>query len=283
MPKYLDTGYITDTAQMPIKKGTLDFLQTASSDSIADSIKANIGGSYNILTPYVLWGCVNSGSGSSFVISAGAIFYLGVVYEVDAVSFTATGGNTAVCSIITTQYTTDADPVTFTDLSTHNVHNIIKIQILSGASGSGIFDFSALNRNVFLPYVQSLLQSEIDAINAGWTIRNNNADISVSGSSATVISSYMKYKIIGKTMFLHLQILVNNVTGITIIIPNSQNANIGFQTYFHTPIFNDVTGHLLNGYTFIDPATPNNINVIADGVSFPITTLVSGSFTFEIA
>ena len=283
MPKYLDPQFITDAAQMPIKKGTLQFLQDAHTDSLADSIKAQIGSSYNLSTPYVLWGCVNSGSGSSYSISAGAIFYFGGVYEVDPVSFTASSGHTAVCNFVTTQYTVDADPVTFTDFSSHNVHNIVKIKVQDGASGSGIFDFSTLNRSVFLPYVQSLLQSEIDAIESAWVVRNNNTDISVSGSGATVISSYMKYKIIGKTMFLHVQVLVSSATGITILIPASKNANIGFQTYFHTPIFNNTTGHLVNGYTFIDPATPNNINVIADGVSIPTTTLVSGAFTFEIA
>jgi len=144
MARILDISPITDAAQMPIKKGTLQFLEDAHKISLNQALLGQVGDSYNGLNCYVLWGCVNTGSFPNYDISAGAVWYLGEVYEVDATTFTITGGNVAVATVVTTQYTTYADPVTFTDASTHNVHNIRKVSIGAAASGSGIADFSDL-------------------------------------------------------------------------------------------------------------------------------------------
>lgn len=48
---------------------------------------------------YIICGCVNSGSGSNYVISEGAIFGNNKMYIVDATSFTAAVGQTAVGKI----------------------------------------------------------------------------------------------------------------------------------------------------------------------------------------
>ena len=141
--KILDITPISDTAQMPLKKGTLQFLQDAHKETLGATITGLIGNTYNASTLYVLNGCTNTGSGSVYAIAAGAVFYNGEVYLVDAANFTASSGNTAVLSQVTSQYTTFADPVTFTDSTTHNVHNIRKMQISQGASGSGISDYSS--------------------------------------------------------------------------------------------------------------------------------------------
>jgi hypothetical protein len=148
--KILDISPISDTSQMPIIKGTLQFLQDAHKETIANTVIGMIGSGYDTSTAYILWGCVNSGSGNNFNISAGAVFFNGEVFAVDAAVFTKTSGQAAISNIVTSQYTTNADPVTFSDGTVANVHNIRKIIITAGTSGSGSApDYIYFNRPPF--------------------------------------------------------------------------------------------------------------------------------------
>jgi len=139
--KKLNVTPISDSAQMPLKKGTLQFLQDANLEVVAATMKALIGVLYNPDTVYVMFGCKNTGTDPNYIISAGAVFYQGEIFLVDAISF-STSGNTAIFQIITTQYGTFADPVTFTDSTVHNVHDIRKVQVIAGTTGTGIADYS---------------------------------------------------------------------------------------------------------------------------------------------
>lgn len=151
--KILDVTPITSSAQMPIKKGTLQFLQDAYKEVINAILRGTIGGSYSASTYYILHGCVNSGVGSNYVISAGAIFFNGEIYLVDAVTFTTTGGQVPVMNIVTTQYTTNADPVTFTNGVAYDVHDIRKIAISAGtASGN---QYGVNSNNIFVNFANS--------------------------------------------------------------------------------------------------------------------------------
>ena len=140
--KILDVSSVTDSAQIKIKKGTLQFLQDANYEAFASVVKAAIGPTYDPTKVYILHGVINTGTGSSYAISAGAVFYNGEIFQVDAVSFSTSGSQVAVFEIITSQYTSNADPVTFTDASVHNVHNIRKMRIYSATSGSTLANFS---------------------------------------------------------------------------------------------------------------------------------------------
>lgn len=140
--KILNVTPITDSKQLKIKKGTLQFLQDANYEAFQAVVRASIGSAYNPSLVYIMFGCVNSGTGNSYDITAGAVFYNGEIYLVDATSFIAAGSNVGVFQAITTQYTNNADPVTYTDSSVGNVHNIRKFQIVQGATGSGVSDFS---------------------------------------------------------------------------------------------------------------------------------------------
>jgi len=132
--KKLDVTPITDSAQFKLKKGTLQFLQDANAEVFAALILGLIGSTYDPAKVYVLYGCVNSGAGNNYIISAGAVFYNGEVFLVDAVSFSAAG--TAIFSIVTTHYGVNADPCTLSDTSVVNVHNIRKMAVGNGVSGA---------------------------------------------------------------------------------------------------------------------------------------------------
>lgn len=152
--KKLDVSSVTNSAQMKLKSGTLQFLQDANAEALAAICQGLIGSAYSASQVYILWGCVNSGSGTSYVISAGAVFYAGEIYLVDAATFTLSG-NVAIFSPITTQYQVNADPMTFSDSSVHNIHNIRKMRIIGGTTGTidylaakGILEFVPAQLNL---------------------------------------------------------------------------------------------------------------------------------------
>jgi hypothetical protein len=140
--KILDLSNITGAVSMPLKKGTIQFIQDAYFEALKSILIGLIGSSYNPTTVYVIYGLINTGTDPSYIISAGAVFYDGEIYLVDAISFTVTGTDTAIFTLDVSQYTTNADPVQFTDLSSHNVHNIRKFAIVAGGTGTGIADFT---------------------------------------------------------------------------------------------------------------------------------------------
>lgn len=146
--KKLDLSSVSLINAFPVKEGTLDFIALAYQESITAIGNNLLGGKLPANVGYVLYGCVNTGSGLNFIISAGAIYYNGEVYLVPAATFTAAGGQTAVGNIVITQYTTNADPVLFTDSVTRNVHNIRLIVFASAVSGSGACDLTALRQTV---------------------------------------------------------------------------------------------------------------------------------------
>lgn len=140
----LKTSDITTSVGMPIKSGTLQHIQSAYKEAIDSAVRSIVFGSlYDPNTGYILHGCVNSGAGNNFNISAGAVFVGGEVYQVDAATFTASSPNVAVGVITTTFFSgANADPVTFTDNTPRSVHEIRKIVFQEGLSGSGAFNFS---------------------------------------------------------------------------------------------------------------------------------------------
>lgn len=141
--KKVDLSAVTASNGLPQKSGILEHIQSAYQEAIAETVKSLVGSnSYNPAKAYVLNGVVNSGTGSNYIISAGAIFFNGEVYLVDAASFTITGSNVAVGAIATTYFSaTNADPVIFTDGVSRNIHQIRKIVMQPGLSGSGAADF----------------------------------------------------------------------------------------------------------------------------------------------
>lgn len=139
----LDVSAITAAIGLPVKSGTLSHVQLAYQEALGEIVKAITGYGYDPTKVYVLNGCVNSGSGSNYVISAGSVFFNGEVFLVDATSFTISGPNVAVGIKTLTYFTaTNADPVQFTDGATRTIHQIWKIVPQAGLSGSGAADYA---------------------------------------------------------------------------------------------------------------------------------------------
>lgn len=291
--KILSNTNITNTAQLPIKKGTIKFLQDAHKETVISLVKAMVGSSYNNYTPYVLFGCVDSGSGLSHNISEGAIVILDEIYQIDAVAFTSASGEVPILNFLVQQYTTDADPVTFTDLSVHNVHNIRKYEIVSGASGSGAFDFSTLVRPVFDIATETaravaredLLAASLIDIRSAWTEDNNNSYVTVYGGTVTnVTNTFLRYKQIGKTMMISFSFNCSNTTaptGFAILLPNS--AQYGGNQFVSVPCnLSDgvIPNHCRASLSFAD-RTHIQIYFAAGTLTNTFVTQVTGEITFD--
>lgn len=138
--KILNISDISSSNAMPVKSGTLQFLQDAHKETVAGLI-TNILPNPILGTVYIISGCVNSGTGSVYNISAGVIYYNGEIFNFDGISFTLTGLQKAYARIETTQYITNADPVQFTDGVNRNVHNIRKFVVENTITSSGLPEF----------------------------------------------------------------------------------------------------------------------------------------------
>lgn len=147
--KKILTSNISGTVAMPIKKGTIDHLQEAYQDclkAICRSIGTNddTGGSP---AADILYGLENTGSGSTYTISRGAIYTGGEIFLApNTASFTVSGGNTAVVCIVTSYRTgTDSDPVQHTDGNNYNVLAIRTVEVKAGTSSTAgyIGDYSS--------------------------------------------------------------------------------------------------------------------------------------------
>lgn len=185
--KILNISPITDSSLFPVKKGTLQFLQDAYKENFASLIQALIGPTYNSSVIYVLSGMTNTGTLPTYTVSAGAIFYNGEVFQFDAASFTASGSNVGVFSIIQTQYTTDADPVTFSDLTVRNIHNIRKMLLSQGASGSGLADFGQAYFLSFTIPAQVVITASGQAVASG-SYPNINIDVPTASTLSVCIA-----------------------------------------------------------------------------------------------
>jgi len=138
--KTLKTSNIPTGVTFQIKKGTFEFLQDSHKET-TQALLTNLIDEILADTVYVLSGCVNSGSGSNYISSSGYVYYNGEVYPVDAPTFTVASGEYAFANLLITQFTTYADPVSCSDATDRNIHNIRKIQIIS-SSGTGLPLFS---------------------------------------------------------------------------------------------------------------------------------------------
>ena len=138
----IKTSDITSSAAMPIKSGTLDLINNEF-DFLSDQLVQGLIGRDLGTEVWVLYGCYPTISGSSYSFTAGAVYYNNQIYAVPSTSFTLSGGQVPILQINTASITaTNADPVLFSDGNTYNVHLYKTVNIVAGASGGGIANYS---------------------------------------------------------------------------------------------------------------------------------------------
>lgn len=171
MSNILKTTDITSIAAMPIKKGTLDFLFNELADMRKVIIQTNAG---NTNTAYILYGLIPTISGTSYAFTEGYVYYDSKIYYVPAATITVSGSNIPVFKYNTTSYTTNADPVLFSDGNTYNVHEIHNATISADIAGSGFLDWANVR------YFNTTWQDAASGgrwINTEWRIYNGKLEI----------------------------------------------------------------------------------------------------------
>lgn len=122
---------VSPTSKQPFTANSLKFKQDYDAENYAALVKAFITqstGSYSLTVPYVISGCVLSGT---YNITAGEIFYGGSFYSVTALSTSVN----PIRLILATTYDVTADPLIFTDGVAKNVHEIYTYVSTDVASG----------------------------------------------------------------------------------------------------------------------------------------------------
>ncbi len=140
MARKFETAAIASTVKAPISKRSLTHINTAW-DELGEDIVKGLLGTYTTNDVIVLYGCVVTANipGTS-AVTAGAIFYNGRIYKVDANASISTPSNTLVWSIIETTIT--GDPATFSDGSAEDFHIIEKFRLTNAATGTGLADYN---------------------------------------------------------------------------------------------------------------------------------------------
>ena len=157
--RYIDTSLISDPSkQQPFKGPSLAFLQAQTIEGNTAFARSIMGDNlWNVCNNNTV-GCaiagLQSASGGS-VRGNGYIYFNGELYYCPGHTGLlsppyTTGSNVPVFTLVTTPDAV-ADPTTFTDYSTANVHNYKTLAITAGLTGSGLFDLSQLQYVYNLP------------------------------------------------------------------------------------------------------------------------------------
>ena len=210
--KKINTTPITTGSAMPFKSGSLQHLQSAYQEPLIDIVQTfearnDTEGFPNYTTPVIMYGCRRTGLG----VSQGVVAYGTELYRAQAVNITLGFGQVVVGTITTTYFTgTNADPVTFSDSTNNNVHEIREIVWSAGTSGSGDFDFDNClmwGRWVDVTYSASYLS----AATGNWTIPAGAANWQV------------RWKQVGRTVIIDFYVLnstlSSNTASITLSLP----------------------------------------------------------------
>ena len=143
------TTPIVDPVKAPFSKRSFTHLNTALDELGEDIVKGILSGNYTTNDLVILYGCVVTANipGTSSV-TAGAIYYNGRIYKVDANASISSPANTLVWSIATTYIS--GDPATFSDGSSSNFHKIEKFQLTNAGTGTGLADYNAATvKNIY--------------------------------------------------------------------------------------------------------------------------------------
>lgn len=260
--KKLKVSDITTGIGMPIKSGTLEHIQAAYQEALTAVARLGLTSYDGSSTVYILWGCDNTGSGSTYTISEGAVYYNGEIYLVPAASFTASGSNVAVGNVVTSYYTgTQADPVTFTDSTARYVHEIRRMVITAGASGSGVADFT------------NWVDFKHHAVDKAASL------VEINGHFNSMTTATLAYKRIGNLIFMNYYIAANissyNSTLLewTIDLPVAAVVDDEYQSPgapSSCDVHNVAQNHML---AYITAAAPSKLRFKATGTQTGVVTM----------
>jgi hypothetical protein len=209
MSDRLLTSAIATGRKLPLTGGRIDFLQD-NIETLTSSIAKGLIGSYTTNDVIILHGCTITGSDpGARTLTAGAIYYNGIIYQVDAASFTTTGSNIPLWTIVSTL----SDQATFTDGYTNDpgskVRRTQKFVLVAGpAGGSGVSGYvtdynSAIVKKIY---------GDVHAVGSSGEPAFQNSWVAISGTSLKF------YKTSSGRVFIS-GIIKNGTTGTVCTLP----------------------------------------------------------------
>jgi hypothetical protein len=186
---------------------------------------------------YILYGVEKTSlGGSNYSYTAGAIYFNGEVYLVDAIASISI--TTADILTITTTNDPTADPVTFTDGTPRSVHNIRKLVISNGTLGTGNVNYADLVR-ILTNYQYDPSDAEISANTGTWTMAGTDR---------------ISIRKVGKFVCLNIDIRNSNMSA----------ASVGYAEY-EIPTSIGQPDYVYTGYGYFNNSQNSNHNVDAVG------------------
>jgi len=167
--RILDTSAVSPSVGLPVKHGTVDFLQTSYkevSNWVAQSYITSQLGSFSTASAYIIKGqqgtVIGMGSGPIYDFPEAIVYYNDELFSMPGiiVDSGASGGGYHTYAQIATSFDTSAitDPVTFTDYISRNIHQIRSMTI---TSATGSFDY----RNaIVVPTTVDLISSATSSV-----------------------------------------------------------------------------------------------------------------------
>ena len=157
--KKLDTTKEGATSWSPYKAETKEFVQDSYSEIINALVLSKIKNSYVANSVVCLYGCVNTGSGTTYIISAGAVYCNGEVFLFPGLSSTTLASG----AVFNLSDVADgvADPTTFSDNAVWNIHRVRTAVIVNGTSGTGTLAGTSGSDFANLIYTDSVRKSDV--------------------------------------------------------------------------------------------------------------------------
>lgn len=139
--KKLDWTAVTASNGLVFEEQTFEHMNNGHKDSYISFVKANIPSAMHTGKLVILYGCVDSGTHPARNLSAGAVYYNGEIYQVDAASFTTTGLQIGIWTLVDVDSgSTESTIKTATSSFLSHVLVNSKFVFAAGASLSGTFD-----------------------------------------------------------------------------------------------------------------------------------------------
>ncbi len=136
----LDTSQATTTKGQPLLAGSFNWFQLSTIEMIKGMVESMITEELQALSTTVGI-AVSYCEDTAGIISSGFMYYQGELYALDGDDTT---GYSNIPVVRANNNNGGLDPITFSDGSTGNVHNIRRLGIYDGVTGSGLFDYSAV-------------------------------------------------------------------------------------------------------------------------------------------
>ena len=190
--KNLDLTLVAGSTGMPLKKGTLLHIVESQREVIDALVRGLV--NYTTGNVIILYGCVITGTNPGAISNtAGAIYYNGEIYLVDAQTFSTTGANISAWTILETSIVsgTSYDTVLLTNASPASIHKDRKFKLVnSPIGGSGVPNYVCDYNSTVVAYF-----NEVNYVTNTFTLTTSQTQ--------TITSKQISIDKVGRNITLH--------------------------------------------------------------------------------